>query len=66
MKLGKAKGRLRGKSPKLTVRQEAHLVRLRADDEHTWASWPSSVQRGPLHDLPRLGSAQRGCESIVK
>ena len=30
-----AKGRLRGKSPKLTPRQEAHLVQLHAADEHT-------------------------------
>ena len=35
MKVAKAKGRLRGKSPKLTPRQEAHLVQLHAADEHT-------------------------------
>ena len=35
MKVVKAKGRLRGKSPKLTARQEAHLVQLHAADEHT-------------------------------
>lgn len=35
MKVAKAKGRLRGKSPKLKPRQEAHLVQLHAAGEHT-------------------------------
>lgn len=35
MKVAKAKGRLRGKQPKLTPRQEAHLVALHRDGEHT-------------------------------
>lgn len=30
-----AKGRLRGKCPKLTARQEAHLVQLHVAGEHT-------------------------------
>ena len=37
MKVAKAKGRLRGKKPKLNPRQEAHLVELRAAGEHTSA-----------------------------
>ncbi len=37
MKVAKTKGRLRGKQPKLNVRQEAHLVALHRSDEHTVA-----------------------------
>jgi DNA invertase Pin-like site-specific DNA recombinase len=37
MKVAKAKGRLRGKQPKLTARQEAHLVVLHRSGEHTSA-----------------------------
>lgn len=37
MKVAKAKGRLRGKKPKLNARQEAHLVALHAAGEHTTA-----------------------------
>jgi DNA invertase Pin-like site-specific DNA recombinase len=35
MKVAKAKGRLRGRQPKLTPRQEEHLVRLHKAGEHT-------------------------------
>jgi hypothetical protein len=35
MKVAKAKGRLRGKQPKLTVRQEAHLAALHAGGDYT-------------------------------
>ena len=35
MKVAKAKGRLRGKPPKLSPHQEAHLVQLHAAGEHT-------------------------------
>jgi DNA invertase Pin-like site-specific DNA recombinase len=35
MKVAKAKGRLRGKKPKLSPTQEAHLVELHANGEHT-------------------------------
>jgi DNA invertase Pin-like site-specific DNA recombinase len=34
MKVAKAKGRLRGKQPKLNPRQEAHLVALHNAGEH--------------------------------
>jgi DNA invertase Pin-like site-specific DNA recombinase len=37
MKVAKAKGRLRGKQPKLTARQEAHLAALHRTGEHTTA-----------------------------
>jgi DNA invertase Pin-like site-specific DNA recombinase len=37
MKIAKAKGRLRGKAPKLTAKQEAHLVALHKTGEHTSA-----------------------------
>ena len=37
MKVAKAKGRLRGKQPKLTPRQEAHLVQLHQTGQHTSA-----------------------------
>ena len=35
MKVAKAKGRLRGKQPKLSTKQEAHLVALYRAGEHT-------------------------------
>jgi DNA invertase Pin-like site-specific DNA recombinase len=37
MKIAKAKGRLRGKQPKLTPRQEAHLVQLHGAGTHSTA-----------------------------
>jgi DNA invertase Pin-like site-specific DNA recombinase len=37
MKVAKAKGRLRGKQPKLNPRQEAHLVALHRAGEHSTA-----------------------------
>jgi DNA invertase Pin-like site-specific DNA recombinase len=37
MKVAKAKGRLRGKQPKLNPRQEAHLVGLFQAGEHSIA-----------------------------
>jgi DNA invertase Pin-like site-specific DNA recombinase len=37
MKVAKAKGRLRGKQPKLSAKQEAHLVGLYQAGEHTSA-----------------------------
>lgn len=37
MAVAKAKGRLRGKLPKLSVRQEAHLVELQRAGRHTGA-----------------------------
>jgi DNA invertase Pin-like site-specific DNA recombinase len=37
MRVAKAKGRLRGKQPKLNPRQEAHLVTLYRQGEHSTA-----------------------------
>lgn len=37
MKVAKAKGRLRGKQPKLNQRQEAHLVALVKGGDHSTA-----------------------------
>jgi DNA invertase Pin-like site-specific DNA recombinase len=37
MRVAKAKGRLRGKRPKLNPRQEAHLVALHRADQHSTA-----------------------------
>lgn len=37
MRVAKAKGRLRGRQPKLKVRQEAHLVTLHRAGEHSTA-----------------------------
>ncbi len=37
MKIAKAKGRRRGKQPKLNPRQEAHLVELSESGEHSTA-----------------------------
>jgi len=37
MKVANAKGRLRGKQPKLTPRQEEHLLQLHRSGEHTSA-----------------------------
>lgn len=37
MKVARAKGRLRGKQPKLTPKQEAHLVQLHHAGQHTTA-----------------------------
>ena len=55
MKVAKAKGRLRGKQPKLNPRQEAHLVNLFEGGEHSTAK---------LADLFRVGRSKvsRACE----
>jgi DNA invertase Pin-like site-specific DNA recombinase len=37
MRMAKAKGRLRGRQPKLNPRQEAHLVALHGAGEHSTA-----------------------------
>ena len=37
MAIAKSKGKLRGKQPRLTARQQAHLVQLQAAGEHTIA-----------------------------
>ena len=66
MKVAKAKGRLRGKSPKLTARQEAHLVKLHAADEHTVAELAELFSVGRSTVYRALERAQRGRESVVQ
>jgi len=48
MKVARAKGRLRGKQPKLNHRQEAHLVALVKGDDH------STAELADLFGAPRL------------
>ena len=51
MAVTKAKGRLRGKQPKLSPRQEAHLVALHRAGEHTTAELAElfSVARSTIY-----------------
>lgn len=60
MKVARAKGRLRGKQPKLNPRQEAHLVALHGAGEHTiseleelFSSTRSTVYRALARDRAR-------------
>jgi hypothetical protein len=58
MKVAKAKGRLRGKQPKLNARQEAHLAALQGRRaQHRRARRP--VRRRPLHGVPRHRTRRR-------
>ena len=52
MKVAKAKGRLRGKQPKLSPTQEAHLVELYRGGEHTVSELEELFARHPLDRLP--------------
>ena len=48
MAVARAKGRLRGRQPKLSSAQQAHLVKLHGSGEHSMPSWPSCSRcRGP-------------------
>lgn len=51
MQLAKAKGRLRGKKPKLSQKQEEHLIRLSEAGEHTVSELAElfSVSRGTVY-----------------
>ncbi|MGH3260522.1 MAG: helix-turn-helix domain-containing protein [Trebonia sp.] len=60
MKVAKAKGRLRGKQPKLTPAQEAHLVELWHAGKHTSAELAElfSIARSTVYRaVQRAGSA---------
>jgi DNA invertase Pin-like site-specific DNA recombinase len=50
MKVAKAKGRLRGKQPKLSPTQEAHLVKLYRAGEHI--RWPGGTTSSSAEDPP--------------
>lgn len=61
-----AKGRLRGKSPKLTPRQEAHLVQLHAADEHTVGELAELFSVGRSTVYRALQRAERGRENALQ
>lgn len=63
MKVAKAKGRLRGKAPKLTGRQEAHLVQLHAAGEHTVGELAELFTVGRSTVYRALERARRNHES---
>jgi len=50
--VAKAKGRLRGRQPKLSSRQEAHLVELYRSGRQEPGGVGRAVQCRPLHGLP--------------
>lgn len=53
MKVAEAKGRLRGKQPQLTAKQESHLLELHAAGDHSKASWLSCLASAvPLSTVP--------------
>ena len=52
MAVARAKGRLRGKQPKLSPKQEAHLVELYRGGEHTIGELEELFLCHPFHDLP--------------
>jgi DNA invertase Pin-like site-specific DNA recombinase len=58
MKVAKAKGRLKGKAPKLNPRQEAHLVALHEAGEHTGAELAElfSVARSTVYRAIQRGA----------
>ena len=71
MKAAKAKGRLRGKQPKLNVRQEAHLVGLHRAGEHSVAELGdlfgvtrSTVYRAIQRDAARQQGALPGRNTL--
>jgi DNA invertase Pin-like site-specific DNA recombinase len=53
MKVARAKGRLRGKQPKLSPIQEAHLVKLYRAGEHTIGESRGALSRHALDRLSR-------------
>ena len=62
MKIAKAKGRLRGKQPKLSPRQEAHLVELHEAGEHTTTELAElfSVARSTVYRAVERAAARDG------
>lgn len=71
MKVARAKGRLRGKQPKLNVRQEAHLVALHRAGEHSVAelgdlfgATRSTVYRAIRRDAVRQRTALPGRDPL--
>lgn len=69
MKVAKAKGRLRGKKPKLKPKQEAHLVELWNAGEHTSAELAElfSVARSTVYRaIQRAGQQVAGSTDLDK
>jgi len=71
MRVAKAKGHLRGKQPKLNVRQEAHLVALHRAGEHSVAELGdlfgvtrSTVYRAIQRDAARQRGALPGRDPL--
>ncbi len=64
MKVARAKGRLRGKRPKLTAPQEAHLVALHHAGDHTAAELAElfSVARSTVYRAIERSRASSSCE----
>ena len=62
MKVARAKGRLRGKQPKLSPRQEAHLVALHQAGTHTSAELAElfSVARSTVYRASQGHRARTG------
>lgn len=52
LRVAKAKGKLRGRKPKLNSRREAHLVWLLANGEHTPGDLTDLFWHRALHRLP--------------
>jgi len=64
MKVARAKGRLRGRRPKLTARQEAHLVELHEAGAHTSAELAElfSVGRSTVYRAVERARARQGAD----
>ena len=62
MKVAKAKGRLRGKKPKLNPKQEAHLMKLHDAGEHTTAELGElfGVARSTVYRTVKRAQASTG------
>ena len=70
MKVARAKGRLRGKQPKLNVRQEAHLVALlrpastASQSSVTCSGSPARRRTGPSSAMPHASG--RRCPAVTR
>ncbi len=65
MKVAKARGRLRGKQPKLTVRQEAHLAALHAGGDSTPGELAELFQVGRSTVYRALHRVEARTESVL-
>jgi|GEM_PF-1133619 len=72
MKVAKAKGRLRGKQPKLSTKQEAHLVALHQAEKHTiseleelFSVTRSTIYRAIARDRVRVAPLTLGREAAM-